>query len=332
MKKMLLPLSFVLNCIMLIYIFTTNQPANQPASQITSNTPRKKVIILSPAVHGSLDQIEQGTISSLKNGLPGVLITTMNANGKKTLMLAQVQEALSSKPDAIVTIGSYTTQLMREFTKKRNSKVLHVFTAVSNPGKFGVVYNPQEVTGVQEETDYGLTSSTLNYLTPNLRSLLLVYNPGDGNNLGLEYQALEAALQVYGIRVTPLEIFQVSEISHKIKSLITQHDAVIILKDNTVVAGIDSLIKACEQNNKMLITHNLDSAEKGAALSFGAHEKEFGLAAGKILADALLTKQPLPPIYNLNANHIKINTAAAKRQNLKLKPIEITLFKSMIIA
>lgn len=331
MKKILLPLSFVLNCLTLGYIFINVQPKNQPTTQETTNTPRKKVIILSPALHPSLNQIEQGTISSLKKYLPGVVITTMNANGKKTLMLAQVQEALSSKPDAIVTIGSYPTQLMREFTKKRNSKVLHVFTAVSTPEKFGVVYNPQDVTGVQEKSDYVFTSSTLNYLTPSLRSLLLVYNPGDGNNLELERQALEVALQVHGIRVTPLEVFQASEISHKIKSLIAQHDAVIILKDNTVVSGIDSLVKVCEQNNKMLITHNLDSAEKGAAISFGAHEKDFGLTAGKIVADGLLTKQPLPPIYHLNANHVKINTAAAKRQNLQLKPIEITLFKSIII-
>lgn len=314
------------------YIFINVQPKNQPTTQETTNTPGKKVIILSPAVHPSLDQIEKGTISSLKKSLPDAVITTMNANSKKTLMLAQVQEALSSKPDAVVTIGAYPTQLMREFVKKRNSKVLHVFTAVSTPEKFGIVYNPQEVTGVQETSDYTLTSFTLKFLTPNVRSLLLVYNPGDGNNLELERQKLEAALQLDGIRVTPLEVFQASEISHKIKSLIGKHDGVIILKDNTVVTAIDSLIKVCEQNHKLLITHNLDSAEKGAALNFGGHEKDFGLTAGKIVADALLTKQPLPPIYHLTTNHVKINTAAAKRQNLQLKPIEITLFKSMIIS
>ncbi|MBM3886570.1 hypothetical protein FJ364_01455 [Candidatus Dependentiae bacterium] len=331
MKKALLPISLFINCVLVIYFAVTFHTKSIDVSHNHSSAPQKTIFILSPAVHPSLDQIEKGALASIKKAIPNASIRLMNANGKKTLMLAQVQEAVAAKPDAIITIGTNATQLVHEFIKKRNSNTPHIFTAVANPTELGLVYNQQKLTGITEKPHYAITSNILNHLAPEIRSLLLVYNPSENASLEQESKALTAALQSNNISLFPLEIFQTSEITQKTKPLLAHYDGIIILKDNTVVSGIDGLVKLCEQYNKKLIAHDLDSGDKGAVLSFGSQEKYFGTEAGKIAVDMLLEKKPLPPIKTLDINHIKINTAAAKRQNLQLKPIEVTLLKSVII-
>lgn len=331
MKKYFLPLSITLNALAFLYIFNFSDSHNNNEKD-GKNAPKSHVVILNPAIHPSLEQIESGVIENIKNNLPKTKITTMNANGKKTLMLAQVHEALNSKPDAIVTIGAQASQLTHEVIKKRNDRILHVFTAVTAPEKIGLAYDPKTLTGIVEKSDYQLTSKTLRHLAPHIQSLLLVYNPSEGNSLDQERQELEKALIEHEITLTPLEIFHSSEITAKTKSLISKHDGIIVLKDNSVVAGLDGLVKLCEQNNKLLIAHDLDSSDRGAALTFGCPEKSFGLAAGKIIVESFdLNKKTLPEIKAIEDNKIKINSKTAPLQNLIINDTELTLLRSVII-
>lgn len=329
MKRYFLPLSLLLNGVLLLYIF--NLSSTKPASKNVSAN-NKHVVIISPAIHPSLEKIERGVTTNLEKYLPGAKTTLMNANGKKTLMLAQVQEAISHNPAAIVTIGAQATQLTRETLKKRGLKIPHVFTAVSSPERLGIGYHEQELTGIEEKPDYSLTAELLHHLAPQITSLLLVYNPTEGNSLDQERTLLETALQKYGIQLTTLEVFQTNEIAGKTKNLIAAYHGVIILKDNSVVSGIDGLIKVCEQYGKLLIAHDLDSGDKGAALSFGVFEEAYGLEAGKIVAEALAqTQLHLPPVRRIADDKVKLNIAAAGRQNLTIDLTEIKLLKSIIV-
>ena len=329
MKRYLFPLSLLINGILLVYIFNFT-PSITSSKSVSGNS--KQVAIISPAIHPSLEKIEKGVTTALEKYLPGTKTILMNANGKKTLMLAQVQEALSHNPDAIVTIGAQATQLTRETLKKRNLKIPHVFTAVSSPDRLGISYQERELTGIEEKPDYSLTAEILHHLAPQLTSLLLVYNPTEGNSLDQERAHLETALQKYGIQLTPLEVFQTNEITGKTKNLIASYQGVIILKDNSVVSGIDALIKVCEQYGKLLIAHDLDSGDKGAALSFGVFEEAYGSEAGKIVAEALAqTQLHLPPVRRIADDKVKLNIAAAGRQNLTIDLTEIKLLKSIIV-
>lgn len=332
MKQFLLPLSLILNVFAAIYIFNFSQPSNKNQAGAASKGSGKNIIIISPTIHPSIEKIEEGIVASIKKDIPGANISVMNANGKQTLLLAQIQEAVNTKPDAIVTIASQPTQLARELLKKRGSSIPLIFTGVTSPQTVGLTYHPQELTGISDKPDYMFTSKMLHHLAPNIRSLLLVYNPTESSSLEQERIELELALRTQGIELTPLEIFQTSEIAQKTKNLITKHDAVIILKDNSVASGLDALAKLCDQHGKLLIAHDLDSADRGAGLSFGIFEESSGLEAGHIVAQFLnKTISQLPEIGRVTDNHVKINVAAAARQNLILNPIEITLLRSIIV-
>lgn len=329
MKKFFV-LSILGNIIAIAYIFIILPSHTQEKSN--EQTSSHKVAIISPAIHPSLEKIEQGVIQSLEQVAPGTKTIIMNANGKKTLMLAQIQEALSSNINAIVTIGSQATQLTKELIKKRKSSVPQVFTAVSSPEKLGLSHHPEELTGLEEKSDYAITSDIINHLSPTIRSILLVYNPTEGNSLERERDDLEKALAKHSIKLTSLEVYQTNEIIQKTRNFIADHDAVAILKDNTVVSGLDSLVKICDQHKKLLITHDLDSADRGAGLSFGVFEESYGHEAGKIVGNKL--KSPnfiLPKIERISGDHVKINTKAAARQGLIIAPIEIQLLKAALV-
>ncbi len=332
MKRFLFPFSLILNAVGAIYIFNISQPVHKNQALTTAKGPSKNIVIISPAIHPSLEKIEQGIITSIKKDIPAANISVMNANGKQTLLLAQVQEAVNAKPDAIVTIASQPTQIARELLKKRGSSIPLVFAAVTSPQTADLAYHPQELTGISDKPDYTFTSEILHHLAPNIRSLLLVYNPTESSSLEQERIELESALHTHSIELTPLEIFQTSEIAQKTKNLITKHDAVIILKDNSVASGLDALAKLCDQHGKLLITHDLDSADRGAGLSFGIFEEASGLEAGYIVAQFLnKTISQLPEIGRVTDNHVKINISAATRQNLTINPVELALLRSIIV-
>ncbi len=327
MMKKLVVLSVLLNLGALGYIFFVKSNPTAAGTPTAQGIP-KSVYIISPAVHPSLEKIEQGVIKSLtESGIP-FKTTSLNANGQKQLLLAQTQEAVSANPDIIVTIGKNATQLTQETLKKRGSKTPHIFAAVSGPKESGLDYNPHGFTGVVEQCDYALSAQMIAYLAPQVKSVLLVYDPTQGGGLQGEKEALQQALQKRNIALAPLEIFNAHEIRPKASSMITAHNAIVVLKDNTTVASVDVLIKLCEEYKKPLIVHDLDSVDKGAALGFGSEEESYGIEAGKMAAQAL--KNPsasLPEMAPVSNVRVKVHAVGAEHQGLTLSPEQITLMR-----
>jgi ABC-type uncharacterized transport system substrate-binding protein len=75
-----------------------------------------------------------------------------------------------------------------------------------------------------------------------------------------------------GIQLKTVEIFKTNEILLKTASFIEEADAVLVIKDNTVISGLDVLVKLCDQKGKLLIASDLDSADRGVGYAFGVSE------------------------------------------------------------
>jgi putative tryptophan/tyrosine transport system substrate-binding protein len=92
----------------------------------------------------------------------------------------------------------------------------------------------------------------------------------------------------------------------------------MVLKDNTVVSGLDVLVKLCNQFQIPLMASDLDSPDKGAAFGFGVYEVEFGTEAAKkalqILNEGESPGQiPVTPVSNFD---LRINQEAAQKQGI----------------
>lgn len=278
--------------------------------------------ILKPVSHPSLDQIEKGFKETIEKECPDKYdFVTFNAQGNKTLMRSEVDEILRKNYPLIFTIGTLSSQMMCEVASKKGSKCPIVFTCVNDPLGFQLVVDEKapggNITGVKELLNFQEELEQFIKYKPHIKNMLLVLNPIEPG-LMKDQSRIAAILNERKIALTTVEIFQTNELLTKVSTKIGHADAVLILKDNTVVSGLDALVKLCNRHRVPLIASDLDSPDRGAAFGYGVYEKEFGVEAAKkalmILEDNIfpgnIEVTPVPEFI------FKINKEAAKKQGI----------------
>jgi putative ABC transport system substrate-binding protein len=270
------------------------------------------IALLTPVTHPSLEQIEKG----FKETLPSEYrIDTYNAQGNKTLMRSELEEIVRGDYDLLFTIGTTASQMATEVFAKKGIALPIVFTCVNDPEGFRISGN--NVTGVQEMLNFREELAALLKYKPTIKKVLLVYNPAEPG-LQKDQREVEKILKEHEIGLSTVETFQTNEIKAKVTPFLGEADAVIVLKDNTVVSGLDALIKLCDKHRIPLMASDLDSPSKGAAFGYGVHEREFGVEGAKkalqILKEKIAPHEiPVTPLGNFS---LKINEEAAKRQGI----------------
>jgi putative ABC transport system substrate-binding protein len=103
--------------------------------------------------------------------------------------------------------------------------------------------------------------------------------------------------------------------------------AILFFKDNTVVSGLDVLVKLCNKQGIPLLASDLDSVDRGAALGFGVFEYDFG-AEGAKKALLILKEGRAPstvPTTPCDDFKLRVNASAFAKQGLQIEP-EILFF------
>lgn len=241
------------------------------------------VAILTPASHPSLGEIERG----IKETLPYEVVV-YNAGGNKVLMRAEIDEIIRNKYDLVITLGTAATEMTSAVFQRKGVSMPIVFTAVNNPRSF------KKATGVAELLDLEGELDALLQYKREVKKLLLVYNPAEPG-LMKDRDTLEKLLVAKGITLTTVEVFQTNEIRLKTEPFMKGQDALLVLKDNTVVAGLDALVKLSHLYKIPLVASDLDSVDKGATMSYGVPEVAFGHEAAK-KAIEILEEKKTPPV------------------------------------
>ena len=130
----------------------------------------------------------------------------------------------------------------------------------------------------------------------------------------------------HNIALRTAEVVNIHEVYGKTAGVIHDCDVVMVLKDNTVVSGLDALVKLCNAHHKLLFTTDLDSCDRGAALSFGVYEDQFGVQAARY-AHAILEQNKKAadlPCVAPTTYKLKINLKAAELQGLVLTEAQNT--------
>jgi putative ABC transport system substrate-binding protein len=280
------------------------------------------IAILTPVTHPSLEQIERGFQETIEANCPDKYrFVTYNAQGNKILMHSEVEEIIQKNYPLTLTIGTLASQMMHEVTTHKNLPRPIVFTCVNHPTEFQIVPSESSpgghITGVKELVDF---QEELNYLLqykPEIRNILLVYNPTEPG-LVKDQQRVATLVEERNLTLTTVEIFYNNELMVKVAPHMECADAVLILKDNTVVSGLDALVKLCNRYRIPLIASDLDSPDRGAAFGYGVHEIEFGRQAAtkalKILEENVFPGNiPVTPVAQFA---FKINAEAAEKQGI----------------
>ncbi len=285
-------MNYGLLCLCVLFCFAgcnqSPQPDEAKAKQKLSHGQEttKRIAIVTPVTHPSLEQIQEGFITTLEqNKNYSYAFDVFNANGKETLLRAQTEEVASKDYDLIFTIAAHPTCVAKEILTKRQKTTPLVFGAVANPVGLGIVPSETQpgsfITGVTESIDHQKQLDALLSLKPAIKQILLVYNPAQGAGLENNKDVIAKILQEKNIGLTCAQVYTVNEIQAKVAGLIPGHDALLVLKDNTVVPAMPCLAQLCSRHNVILCSSDLDSSKHGAMFSFGVHERDFGIEAAK---------------------------------------------------
>jgi putative ABC transport system substrate-binding protein len=243
-----------------------------------STEPAKTPIaLIAPVVHPSIQQIERGVIETLEERSPGkYAVTVYNAQGNKSLLRSEIEEVNRKGFALVVTIGTSATEMTAEVFAKKGNPTPIVFSAVNHPSDF----KGMNITGVKEEVHFQEEMDAFLEALPALSNVLLVYNPEEAG-LKRDAEELQSIFKKEKIRLDVVEVFHTNELKVKVTPHLREKDALIVLKDNTVVSGLDVLSKMCKEHSIALLASDLDSPGRGATLGYGVYERDFGVEAAK---------------------------------------------------
>lgn len=299
----------------------------------TPNKPsRYRIALITPVTHPALERIEHSFKQTLETLVQQpIACTTYNAQGKKTLMRAQVAEALASNYDLIVTLAAAPTLMTRALAEKSRSAVPIVFAAVAQPERNGIIQT-RAITGIVEQYDPREQVRALRYFKPDCKHVLIIYDPTQTPELRRDAQIVTELLHAHHVQVYSSEVAGVADLSARAPGLLDGIDTVLVLIDNTVVSGIDVLIKLCNQRGISLVASDLDSGIKGAALAVGVRQDQYGILAAHQAFEILVNKKPAAqiPYHVLNDQLVQINTKTMQAQHLTTVSVLAPLSQELV--
>ena len=271
--------------------------------------------------HPSLNAIRKGILEGLaqEGFVEGKDLTVIfeNAQGNPTVAAQIAQKFSSLNLDVIVPISTPSAQTIVQQIKKTPI----VFAAISDPLSAKVVSSLSHpggnVTGV---TDAPPLQGQLRYIEtciPHIKTLGVVFNPGEVNNVSF-LEGLKALAKKKHIKVVTAAAHKSADVQAAAKSLIERVDAIFIGNDNTVVSGLEALIKICLEAHKPLFASDPESVDRGAFAAYAYDQRQMGHQVGKIVARVLKGENP-GDIHVERGKDIKLSFNSHTAEKIKVK-------------
>jgi putative tryptophan/tyrosine transport system substrate-binding protein len=267
--------------------------------------------------HPSLNAIREGILEGLAKAgfVEGEDLTVIfeNAQGNPTTA-AQIAQKFAGLPlDVIVPITTPSAQAVVQQVKKTPI----VFAAIGDPLSAKIVPSLKHpggnVTGVADAPPLKEQLSFMETCIPHLKTLGVVYNPGEVNNVSFLKQ-LKALAKKKDIKVVTAAAPKSADVQAAARSLVNHVDAIFVGNDNTVVSGLEPLIKACIDARKPLFVSDPQSVERGALAAYAYDQRDIGRQVGQMVAEVLKGKNPGDiPVEKPQVLKISINPKTAEK-------------------
>lgn len=240
--------------------------------------------------HPALDEAARGiadgmTQAGLKEGTDYTL-ESQNAQGDQSNLDTIVRHFLFSKKQLIYAVATPAAQAVANATHE----IPVVATAVTDFAASGLVKDeskPQtNVTGTSDRTDLKAQLDLMRKLTPQVKTLGVIYNAGEVNS-ELQVQALEPAAQALGMTVKKFTVASVNDIPQTAQQMTGEVDAVYVPTDNVVASALPALIAVTNEQNIPVYGAEIAHVKNGALASVSVDYYKLGLRAGMMGAQIL---------------------------------------------
>lgn len=268
-------------------------------SSVFAETSPTKIFIIQVVEHPALDATRQGFLEELKKlGYEegkNLAVEYQSAQGNATLATQIVQKFVSNKPTVIVAIGTKVAQAAAAATKGTNIPV--VFSSVTDPLGAKLVTDLKaptgNVTGVSNFLGVEPQFKLFKRLLPNLKTLGIIYDPGEANSTSLN-EAMEKTAKEFDLKLVFAVASKTSEVLGAAQSLCDKADAFFVNNDNTALAAFSSIVKAAQACGKPAFVSDVDIANQGALAAIGPDQTELGRQTARMV-DGIL-KNPNTPL------------------------------------
>ena len=252
--------------------------------------------------HPALDSVLRGMQDYLKEKNVDVTYTVHNAQANMGTATQIAQQMIGEKADLLVAIATPSAQTCAQALAKAPADLKRplLFTAVTDPVAAGLVKDLQKpengITGVSDLLPIEEHLRMVLAYKSNIKKLGLLYNAGEANSKAT-VAAIKALSGKLGFETVEATAGKTADVYQAVKSLVGRVDAVFVPTDNTIVSGLESVIKVGVQNKLPIFAADVDSVKRGAVAAMGfdyyQHGRQTGAMAERILKGEKVENMPV---------------------------------------
>ena len=275
----------------------------------------KTVAITAIVEHPALDAVRDG----VKKGLADlgyaegtdVVFTYESAQGNPATATQIARQLVGAAPAVIVAISTPSAQSVVAATKD----IPVVFSAVTDPVAAQLVASIDQpggnVTGVSDMAPVGDHVALIREITPDVKRLGVVYNPGESNSVST-MAALRTATEAAGISLVEAVATKSADVQAAVRSLVGKVDAIYVPTDNTIVSALESAVGAANEAKLPLYAGDVDSVDRGALAAVGFDYGQVGLKTAGLVDRVLKGEDPgTIPVEFASGSDLRVNKKAA---------------------
>jgi putative ABC transport system substrate-binding protein len=241
-----------------------------------------KIGVIVPMQHTAMEEIVAGLQETLKPYLSeSDEIIVKNANGDQTLQHQIIKQMLNSGVDYFLPIGTSTSLMTLSIVK---SKPVICIAAVIDPETFQKI-SLERVGVINDEIEVSHLLQFIKNYMPEIKNLGLIYS--NSEKIFPEIKQAQDFCQKNSLSLVLRKVDSIAEVYQFSQSLLPQVDAILILKDHTVVSAVSGLVSLAKKHKKLVISMDDGSVKNGAHFGLGVRERDIGIAAAKSLIEAL---------------------------------------------
>jgi putative ABC transport system substrate-binding protein len=186
------------------------------------------------------------------------------------------------------------------------------------------------VTGISDMSPVSEHVALIKEITPNVKNLGVIFNPGETNSVVLVERLKEVATAA-GITVVESPATKSGEVKQAALALVGKVDAIYIPTDNTVVSALEAAVGVAEENKIPLYAGDTDSIPRGAIATIGFNYHDIGVDTGKVVARVLKGEKPGDiDVGYATGTDLVVNKAAAAKVGVTIPDAVLKRAKKVI--
>lgn len=253
-----------------------------------------------------------------------------SAQGNPATAAQIARKFVGESPDVIVPISTPSAQAVASATQD----IPIVFSAVTDPVGAKLVGDPMKpggnVTGMSDLSPIGKHLDLIKQITPEAKTLGVMFNPGEANSLSL-LELVKQEAPGRGLTVVEGPATKTSEVLGAAQSLVGKADVIYVPTDNTIISAFEAVVKVGIDNRLPVYAGDTDSVARGAIAALGFNYYDVGRQTGKMVLRILKGEAPGDiAVEGVDITELYVNPGMAEKMGVTIPDALIQQAKEVV--